>query len=47
MSDFVILEFGHIEDMEEYLFKTEDSGLHIKFYKKGTLYEETEPYYED
>ena len=46
-SDFVILEFGHIEDMEEYLFKTEDSGLHIKFYKKGSLYEETEPYYED
>ena len=44
-SDFVILEFGNMEDMEEYLFKTEDSGLYIKFYKKGTLYEETEPYY--
>jgi len=46
-SDFVILEFNRVEDMEEYLFKVEDSGLYIKFYKQGVLYEEIEPYYND
>ena len=39
-SDFVILEFGHIEDMEEYLFKIEHLNVFAKFYKLGELFEE-------
>ena len=41
-SDCVLMQFGRMTDMEEYMYRTEYEGIWIKYYKFGELYEEFE-----
>tara|TARA_B100000287_G_scaffold399665_1_gene418187 strand:+ start:1834 stop:2175 length:342 start_codon:yes stop_codon:yes gene_type:complete len=41
-SDVIIMEFDTMNDMEEYMYRTEYEGVWIKYYKYGELYEEYE-----
>ena len=41
-SDCVLMRFDNMNDMEEYMYRTEFESIWIKFYKFGELYEEFE-----
>ena len=41
-SDVVIMQFDTMNDMEEYMYRTEYEGVWIKYFKFGELYEEYE-----
>ena len=41
-SDVIIMQFETMNDMEEYMYRTEYEGVWIKYFKFGELYEEYE-----